>query len=281
MAKQFVVQLKNDPGAMATLAEALAARGVDLRAIGGGGIGDSGHMIMTTADDDGTQGGPRRGRLHLHRGRVDPGRGRRPAGRDGPRWRGPGRRQRQHLRPPLPRPLGRSRHVRVRRRRCGEGPPDPRALKTTTKNDHRTDRLQELMAGVSLPVNVFCWLGWKQPRSTRPGMRRLGAVAEARPRPRHGAPRRAQRAQRAVPAEAPSATTTRTSASSAAPSSSRAGSVASRPASACWRAARSDGGGDVGAVRAQAVVAVLERGLVGEAGPRGAPRTASRRSGRR
>ena len=52
MAKQFVVQLKNEPGAMATLAEALAARGVDLRAIGGGSMGDSGHVIMTTADDD-------------------------------------------------------------------------------------------------------------------------------------------------------------------------------------------------------------------------------------
>ena len=51
MAKQFVVQLKNEPGAMATLAEALAARGVDLRAIGGGSMGDSGHVIMTTADD--------------------------------------------------------------------------------------------------------------------------------------------------------------------------------------------------------------------------------------
>ena len=52
MANQFVVQLKNEPGAMANLAEARAARGVDLRAIGGGGIGASGHIIMTTADDD-------------------------------------------------------------------------------------------------------------------------------------------------------------------------------------------------------------------------------------
>jgi hypothetical protein len=51
MANQFVVQLKNEPGAMATLAEALAARGVDLRASGGGGIGEAGHVIMTTADD--------------------------------------------------------------------------------------------------------------------------------------------------------------------------------------------------------------------------------------
>jgi hypothetical protein len=55
MANQFVVQLHNDPGAMASLAEALAARGVDLRAIGGGGIGDAGHVIMTTADDDATR----------------------------------------------------------------------------------------------------------------------------------------------------------------------------------------------------------------------------------
>jgi hypothetical protein len=51
MANQFVVELKNNPGAMADLAEELAARGVDLRAIGGGGLGNSGHVIMTTADD--------------------------------------------------------------------------------------------------------------------------------------------------------------------------------------------------------------------------------------
>jgi hypothetical protein len=55
MANQFVVQLKNEPGAMATLAERLAASGVDLRAIGGGGIGNSGHVIMTTADDAATK----------------------------------------------------------------------------------------------------------------------------------------------------------------------------------------------------------------------------------
>ena len=55
MPNQFVVQLKNEPGSMATLAETLAERGVDLRAIGGGGIGGSGHVIMTTADDDTTR----------------------------------------------------------------------------------------------------------------------------------------------------------------------------------------------------------------------------------
>lgn len=55
MANQFVVQLKNIPGAMAVLAEELAARGVDLRAIGGGGLGNSGHVIMTTANDETTK----------------------------------------------------------------------------------------------------------------------------------------------------------------------------------------------------------------------------------
>jgi hypothetical protein len=51
MSRQFVVQLPNRPGALADLSETLATRGVDLRAIGGGGIGDVGHVIMTTADD--------------------------------------------------------------------------------------------------------------------------------------------------------------------------------------------------------------------------------------
>ncbi len=55
MSKQFVVQLKNVPGSLAVLAEELAARGVDLRAIGGGGIGDSGHVIFTTVDTDATR----------------------------------------------------------------------------------------------------------------------------------------------------------------------------------------------------------------------------------
>jgi hypothetical protein len=55
MPKQFVIQVDNKPGEMARLAEQLAARGVDLRAIGGGGLGETGHFIMTTADDDGAR----------------------------------------------------------------------------------------------------------------------------------------------------------------------------------------------------------------------------------
>ena len=52
MPRQFVVQVPNKPGQMANLAEQMAAAGVDLRAIGGGSMGDSGHVIMTTADDE-------------------------------------------------------------------------------------------------------------------------------------------------------------------------------------------------------------------------------------
>jgi hypothetical protein len=61
MANQFVVQLPNVPGALAALSEQLAEAGVDLRAIGGGGIGETGHVIFKTADDDTT-------RAILHRG---------------------------------------------------------------------------------------------------------------------------------------------------------------------------------------------------------------------
>ncbi len=55
MANQFVVTLPNRPGALADLSEQLAARGVDLRAIGGGGIGQSGHVIFKTSDDPTTR----------------------------------------------------------------------------------------------------------------------------------------------------------------------------------------------------------------------------------
>lgn len=54
MANQFVVQFPNVPGSLADLSERLAEAGVDLRAIGGG-IGDRGHVIFKTADDDATR----------------------------------------------------------------------------------------------------------------------------------------------------------------------------------------------------------------------------------
>jgi hypothetical protein len=68
MANQFVVQLPNVPGALADLSESLAEAGVDLRAIGGGGIGESGHVILKTADDDTTRAILEHGRYHFIEG---------------------------------------------------------------------------------------------------------------------------------------------------------------------------------------------------------------------
>ncbi len=51
MAHQFVVQLTHKPGALAALCRELERQGVDLKGIGGGGIGEVGHVILKTADD--------------------------------------------------------------------------------------------------------------------------------------------------------------------------------------------------------------------------------------
>jgi len=55
MARQFVVQLENKPGELAHLARALAARGIDIRHIGGVGAGDLGCAFITTSDADATR----------------------------------------------------------------------------------------------------------------------------------------------------------------------------------------------------------------------------------
>ena len=54
MPKQFVIQVANKPGEMARLAEQLAARNVDLRAIGGGGLGERRHRtrLVRQLDDE-------------------------------------------------------------------------------------------------------------------------------------------------------------------------------------------------------------------------------------
>ena len=51
MSRQFVVQVTNQPGQMARLAEEMAAAGVDLRAIGGGGLGDVGSRLRCWCRD--------------------------------------------------------------------------------------------------------------------------------------------------------------------------------------------------------------------------------------
>ena len=55
MAAQFVVQMRNRPGALAEFASALAANGVDIVNIAGGGLGDVGYAIVTTSDYDATR----------------------------------------------------------------------------------------------------------------------------------------------------------------------------------------------------------------------------------
>jgi hypothetical protein len=51
MPQQFTVRLKNEPGALAALAEALAERGIDIRSVGAGGVGGQGLAVLTTNDD--------------------------------------------------------------------------------------------------------------------------------------------------------------------------------------------------------------------------------------
>ena len=55
MSSQFVVQLDNRPGALAGLARALAAQGIDIRAISGGGSGEHAYAVLTTDDDAATR----------------------------------------------------------------------------------------------------------------------------------------------------------------------------------------------------------------------------------
>ena len=55
MSSQFVVQLDNRPGALAGLASALAAQGIDIRGISGGGSGDHAYAVLTTNDDGATR----------------------------------------------------------------------------------------------------------------------------------------------------------------------------------------------------------------------------------
>ena len=51
----FTVKLKNEPGALARVAAAMASRGVDVRALGGGGIGEVGVAMFVTDNDMATR----------------------------------------------------------------------------------------------------------------------------------------------------------------------------------------------------------------------------------
>jgi hypothetical protein len=51
----FTIKLRNEPGTLAEVAEAIAQRGVDIRAIGGGGIGDAAVGALITDNDEATR----------------------------------------------------------------------------------------------------------------------------------------------------------------------------------------------------------------------------------
>lgn len=55
MGAQFVVQLQNRPGALATFARALAERGIDIGEIAGGGAGEHAYAVLTTDDNGATR----------------------------------------------------------------------------------------------------------------------------------------------------------------------------------------------------------------------------------
>lgn len=47
----FLVDLENKPGALASVAEALGAKGVNITGVSGASCGDSGRAAITTSDD--------------------------------------------------------------------------------------------------------------------------------------------------------------------------------------------------------------------------------------
>lgn len=51
----FIVDLKNEPGSLASLAEAIAAKGINIEAFTGATCGGSGSVAIATNDEDGTR----------------------------------------------------------------------------------------------------------------------------------------------------------------------------------------------------------------------------------
>ena len=140
-----------------------------------------------------------------------------------------------------------------------------------------------IIGSVSLPVNVFCWLGWKQPMIVGPRGRHLDEVTEARARTGQIDARVAQRGpQRLVRRSAPSVTI------DLHPVEQRELAVQVRPAAVAFgrrglvrRRRAPHGRGDVGVVQLEPVVGEPWTSA-GSRTRRGATtRTASRPSGRR
>lgn len=70
MPLQFSVRLKNDPGALADLAAALAENGIDIRAVGAGGVGSIGCAVLSTNNDEAAREVLKRARYSFVEGEV-------------------------------------------------------------------------------------------------------------------------------------------------------------------------------------------------------------------
>jgi hypothetical protein len=70
MPQQFTVRLKNEPGALAGLAQALAEHGIDIRTVSAGGIGSFGCAVLSTSNDAAARDVLRRAKYTFVEGEV-------------------------------------------------------------------------------------------------------------------------------------------------------------------------------------------------------------------
>jgi len=70
MSQQFTVRLKNKPGALADLAQALADNGIDIRTVGVGGVGSFGCAVLSTNNDQAARSVLRKARYSFVEGEV-------------------------------------------------------------------------------------------------------------------------------------------------------------------------------------------------------------------
>jgi hypothetical protein len=70
MRQQFTVRLKNEPGALADLAQALADQGIDIRAVAAGGVGSFGCAVLSTNNDAAARDVLRRAKYTFVEGEV-------------------------------------------------------------------------------------------------------------------------------------------------------------------------------------------------------------------
>jgi hypothetical protein len=70
MPQQFTVRLKNEPGALARLAQHLSSAGIDIRTLGVGAIGRVGCAVLSTNNDTAAREALRRARYTFIEGEV-------------------------------------------------------------------------------------------------------------------------------------------------------------------------------------------------------------------